>query len=129
VAENQGCPLIPEEVKKKVEFAAKNIYFNTGSYKLLARSFKGLNEVVKILKENPDLKLAIDGYTDNSGNAAKNQLLSDNRSGAVKQYLHSKGIEENRITSTGHGQDSPVADNKTAAGRAKNRRVELKLDY
>ena len=129
VTENQGCPLITEEVRKKVEFAAKNIYFNTGSTKLLTKSFKGLDEVVRILNDNTDLKLAIDGHTDNTGNAGKNQVLSDDRAGAVKKYFVSKGIAESRLTSTGHGQDMPVADNKTAAGRAKNRRVELKLDY
>ena len=129
VPENHGCPLISEEVKKKVAFAAKNIYFNTGSYKLLSKSYKGLNEVVKILNDNADLKMAIDGHTDNTGKAEKNQALSDNRSNAVKQYLVSKGIAESRLSSAGHGQDMPIANNKSAAGRAKNRRVELKLDY
>ena len=56
-------------------------------------------------------------------------MLSENRARAVKQYLATKGIDDNRITSSGHGQDMPVADNKTAAGRAKNRRVELKIGY
>jgi len=129
VKENQGCPEIKEEVKKKVEKAAQNIYFATGSYKLLAKSNKGLNEVAAILAENPEMKLAIDGHTDNTGKADKNQLLSDNRAAAVKKYLVSKGVDESRITSAGHGQDQPVADNKTSAGRAKNRRVELKLSY
>ncbi len=127
--ENQGCPPIAEEVIKKVNYAAKNIYFATGSYKLLNKSNKGLNEVVKILNANPDLKLSVHGHTDNTGKADKNQTLSDNRANAVKQYLISKGIDEARLSSMGHGQDEPVADNKTSAGRAKNRRVELKLDY
>ena len=75
------------------------------------------------------MKLAIDGHTDNTGKADKNQILSDNRAAAVKNYLISKGVDESRITSAGHGQDQPIADNKTSAGRAKNRRVELKLSY
>ena len=129
VAENQGCPLISEEVKKKVDYAAKNIYFTSGSYRLLSKSYKGLNEVIKILNDNQDIKLAIDGYTDNTGTPEKNQMLSENRARAVKQYLATKGINDNRITSSGHGQDMPVADNKTAAGRAKNRRVKLKIGY
>ena len=129
VKENQGCPLISEEVKKKVDYAAKNIYFTTGSYKLLSKSYKGLDEVVKILKDNPDLKLGIYGHTDNTGKVEKNQLLSENRSAAVKKYLVSKGVNESSLSSAGHGQDEPIADNKTAAGRAKNRRVELKLEY
>jgi OmpA-OmpF porin, OOP family len=127
--ENQGCPLVTEEVKKKVDYAANNILFVTGSYKLLSKSYKGLDEVVKILKDNPDMNLAIDGHTDNVGNDALNQKLSDNRAAAVKNYFVSKGIAESRITSTGHGETAPIADNKTAAGRQKNRRVEMKLSY
>jgi OmpA-OmpF porin, OOP family len=129
VPENQGCPAIKEEVKKKVDFAAQNILFATGSYKLLSSSNKGLNDVVKILQDNPDLKLSIDGHTDNTGTPEKNQALSENRANAVKSYLASKGIDEGRLTAAGHGQDEPIADNKTAAGRQKNRRVELKLGY
>lgn len=129
VAANRGCPEIKEEVKKKVDYAATKILFATGSYKLLASSNKGLDEVVKILNETPDLKLNIDGHTDNTGKADKNQILSDNRANAVKEYFIKKGIAESRLTAAGHGQDVPVADNKTAAGRQKNRRVELKLNY
>ena len=127
--ENQGCPLITEEVKKKVDYAANNILFVTASYKLLSKSYKGLDEVVKILKENPDMNLAIDGHTDNVGNDEFNQKLSNNRAVAVKRYFISKGIEESRVTSAGHGKTMPIADNKTAAGRQKNRRVEMKLSY
>ena len=85
--------------------------------------------MVAILNENKDLKLDVDGYTDNKGKADKNQLLSQNRADAVKKYMVSKGVDESRLVATGHGMDSPVADNKTAAGRAKNRRVELHLKY
>ncbi|MCW3116339.1 MAG: OmpA family protein [Chitinophagaceae bacterium] len=129
VKENQGCPVIKEEIKKKVELAARNIYFATGSSKLLAKSNKGLNEVVKVLNDDPGMKLAIDGHTDNTGKAEKNQILSEARAAAVKNYLVSKGIDQSRLTSAGYGQDQPIADNKTAAGKAKNRRVELKLSY
>jgi OmpA-OmpF porin, OOP family len=128
-AANNGCPVIKEEVVKKIEYAAKNIFFNTGKYVLLAKSFKSLNEVVTILNETKDLKLDVDGYTDNSGKADKNQLLSQNRADAVKKYLVSKGVDQSRLVSTGHGSDNPMADNKKAAGRAKNRRVELHLKY
>lgn len=129
VRENLGCPVIKEEVVKKINYAAQNIYFATGKYTLLAKSNKGLNDVAEILKAEPELKLAIDGHTDNTGKADKNQILSDNRANAVKQYLISKGVSEAQLTAAGHGQDQPVADNKTAAGRQKNRRVELKLSY
>ena len=72
------------------------------------------------------LKLDIDGHTDNVGKAEKNQSLSEARAASVKAYLVSKGVDESKMTSTGHGQDMPAVDNKTAAGRAKNRRVEMK---
>jgi outer membrane protein OmpA-like peptidoglycan-associated protein len=127
--ENQGCPEIKQEVKEKVAFAANNILFATGSSKLLASSNKGLNDVVKIMQENADMKLSIDGHTDNTGTAEKNQTLSQARADAVKNYFVGKGIDASRMTATGHGQDLPIADNKTAAGRQKNRRVELKLGY
>ena len=127
--ENFGCPIIPPEVKKRVDLAAKNIFFVTGSYKLQASSNKGLNDVVKIMQENPGMMLAIDGHTDWVGSEEMNQTLSDNRAGAVKTYLVSKGIDESRITSAGHGETMPIADNKTAAGRQKNRRSEMTLSY
>ena len=129
IAANNGCPEIKEETKKKAEYAAQRLYFATGSYKLLEKSFKGLDDVASLLESDPALKLNINGYTDNTGNAAKNQVLSENRAASVKKYLVGKGIDESRIKSTGYGILDPVADNKTATGRAKNRRVEFKLEY
>jgi OOP family OmpA-OmpF porin len=129
VPENQGCPIISEEIKKRVEFAAKNILFVTGSSKLQASSFKGLSDVAKILAENPDMTISVDGHTDDVGSDALNQKLSDSRSNTVKNYIVSKGIDASRITAQGHGETMPIADNKTAKGRQQNRRVELKLSY
>ena len=126
---NQGCPEITEEIKKTVAYAAQNIYFVTGSAKLQSKSNKGLNEVAAIMQKNPGMMLDIDGHTDNVGSDPLNQKLSDNRSAAVKNYFISKGIDASRLTATGHGETVPVADNKTAAGRQKNRRVEMKLRY
>ena len=126
-AANQGCPVIAEAIIKKMEFAAKNVLFETGSAKLKVSSNKSLNEVVKILNDNKDLMLDIEGHTDNSGKADKNLTLSQSRATAVLAYLKAKGITEDRLTATGFGQEQPVADNKTAAGKQKNRRVELKL--
>ena len=109
----------------KINYAAKNILFATGSAKLLPKSFKSLNEVAKIMADDKTLQLDIDGHTDSQGKPEKNQLLSENRAASVKAYLASKGVEESRMISAGHGQDMPVADNKTAAGRSQNRRVEF----
>lgn len=129
VKENQGCPEIKEEVVQRINYAAQNIYFASGKYTLLSKSFKGLDEVAQIMKDNPDTKLDIEGHTDNTGSDALNQKLSENRAGAVKAYLVKKGIDESRLSAAGFGPTQPVADNKTAAGRQKNRRVEMKLGY
>ncbi|HRI25135.1 MAG TPA: OmpA family protein, partial [Ferruginibacter sp.] len=126
-ASNFGCPVIDAKIVERVNKAAQNVFFATGSAKLLAKSFPKLNDVVTILKENPTYNVNIDGHTDNTGKADKNQTLSESRAASVKAYLVSKGIDESRLTSTGYGQDKPVADNKTAAGRAKNRRVEMSV--
>ena len=124
-ASNFGCPVISEEIVKKLSLAAKNVFFATGSAKLLPKSFKQLDIVVKILNENPTYKLNIDGHTDDVGKDDYNMTLSDNRAASVKAYLVSKGIADGRLTSTGYGETKPVADNKTVAGRAQNRRVEM----
>lgn len=129
VRENQGCPVIPEDVKNKVSTAATKILFVTGSAKLQSSSFKGLNEVAKVMTDNPDMLLSVDGHTDNVGADEKNMVLSQNRADAVKAYLVKKGISEERIAATGHGETTPVADNKTAKGRQQNRRSELTLSY
>ena len=126
-ASNFGCPEIKAEIIEKVNLAAKNIFFATGSAKLLAKSYASLNNVAKILADNPTYKVDVEGHTDITGTAEKNQALSENRAASVKAYLVSKGVDESRITSAGFGSDKPIADNKTAAGRAKNRRVEMKL--
>ena len=124
-ASNQGCPVIAKEVIEKVNFAAKNVFFATGSFKLLPKSFKSLDEVVKLLKDDESLMIDVDGHTDAQGSDESNQVLSDNRAGAVKNYLVGKGISESRLKSAGYGETKPVADNTTAAGRAKNRRTEM----
>ncbi len=126
-ASNFGCPVIDEKIVERVNKAAQNVFFATGSAKLLAKSFPKLNDVVSILKENPSYKVQIDGHTDDVGKDENNQTLSDNRAASVKAYLASKGVDESRLASTGYGETKPVADNKTAAGRAKNRRVEMTL--
>lgn len=126
-ASNFGCPVIDVIIIEKVNKAAQNIFFATGSAKLLAKSYSSLKDVAQILKDNPSYKINVDGYTDITGNADKNQVLSESRAASVKEYLIGNGVDESRIASTGHGINDPIADNKTVAGRAKNRRVEMKL--
>ena len=126
-ASNAGCPVIAPEIIAKVNLAAKNIFFATGSAKLLPKSFASLDNVVKVLTDNPTYLVDIEGHTDTTGTHEKNMVLSDNRAASVKTYLVSKGVNENRIQSKGYGPDRPIASNKTTAGKARNRRVEMKL--
>ncbi len=126
-AANQGCPEISKAIIDKINYAAKNVFFASGSSKLLAKSNASLNEVVKLLKSDESLMIDVSGHTDASGKEDKNQLLSEDRAKAVKDYLVSKGIAESRLTNAGFGSTKPVADNKTAAGKAKNRRTELSV--
>jgi outer membrane protein OmpA-like peptidoglycan-associated protein len=84
-----------------------------------------LQEIVKLLQQNPDLKLRVEGHTDNQGNAAANQALSEKRAQAVVTWLSGHGVAAARLAAKGFGQTKPAADNSTEDGRAKNRRVEL----
>ena len=126
-ASNFGCPVIPEAIISKVNLAAKNVFFATGSSKLLQKSFAPLKTVVQILKDNPTFKINVEGHTDSTGKYDMNMKLSNDRAASVAQYLKDQGIDESRISSEGFGPDRPIAPNKTTAGRAKNRRVEMKL--
>ncbi|HCF63077.1 MAG TPA: hypothetical protein DEU93_01945 [Chitinophagaceae bacterium] len=122
---NMGCPVIAKEVIDKINFAAKNVFFSTGSAKLMAKSNKSLDEVAALMKADESLQMQIDGHTDSQGSDELNQSLSEKRAGAVRDYLISKGIDASRLKATGYGETKPIADNKTAAGRAKNRRTEM----
>src|SRR6185436_14385484 len=103
------------------------ILFETGSYRLLVRSFASLDTVVALLKENPTFHLTIEGHTDNVGTVQSNQTLSENRANTVMQYLVKAGIDANRLHAAGYGQQRPVAGNATANGRSQNRRVVLTI--
>jgi OOP family OmpA-OmpF porin len=84
-----------------------------------------IDEMVKLLKNNPSLNLTVEGHTDNIGTPDYNRRLSDARAKSVVAALTARGIEARRLKAVGYGQDKPIADNRTDAGRAKNRRVEL----
>lgn len=126
-ASNYGCPEVKEEVKKRLAFAAKAIQFETGKAAIKKQSYTTLDGIVNILNEYPDYNMTIDGHTDNVGKPAKNLELSQNRANAVKAYFVGKGIDGERLKAEGHGDTMPKENNKTAKGRALNRRVDLDL--
>ena len=119
-AANGGCPAL-----EQYNFNYKNVQFATGSSVLTVGAKAELDKLVTILSEHPQLKIAISGYTDNTGKAESNMVLSQKRADAVKTYLVSKGVSADKLTATGYGIANPVADNKTTQGRAQNRRVEF----
>lgn len=124
---NNGCPVVKEEVKKRLNFATRGITFETGKAVLKASSFAVLNEIVSIMAEYPDYNLKMGGHTDANGSNVTNLKLSQERVDAVKTYLTSKGADESRIEATGFGEGQPIATNGTSVGRAQNRRVSLEL--
>ncbi len=139
-ASNHGCPVVEKiEVKKEEPVKAtltkqeeevlnkvfKNLEFETGKSVIRQTSYSSLNELAELMKKKPSFKLLIEGHTDNVGSAASNMKLSENRANAVKLYLTEKGVDAARITSKGYGLTKPIASNKTAEGRQKNRRVEF----
>jgi outer membrane protein OmpA-like peptidoglycan-associated protein len=124
---NNGCPVVKEEVKKRLNFAMRGIQFETAKATLKASSYPMLDEIVSIMAEYTDYKLKMGGHTDSNGSNATNLKLSQARVDAVKNYLIRKGVDSGRIEATGYGEEQPIATNKTAAGRAENRRVTLEL--
>lgn len=100
--------------------------FSTNSAKLLKAADTKLNEVVNAAKQYPEVKLDVSGHTDNRGNQKLNQKLSENRAAAVKAWLIKHGVAADRINTAGYADTQPIADNNTAAGRAANRRVEVR---
>jgi outer membrane protein OmpA-like peptidoglycan-associated protein len=101
------------------------IHFASGKADILPESMGTINEVYNILKNHADLKLEIDGYTDNDGSADLNLKLSQQRADAVKAQLRGLGIDDARLTTKGFGEQKPVASNDTPEGKANNRRVEF----
>ncbi len=114
------------KIKKDSKIVLRNVFFETGSAKLDPKSFVELDNLTKILTDNPTMKIEIGGHTDNQGSYALNQKLSQDRAQAVVNYIAQK-IDKSRLTFKGYAYDQPVADNATAEGRAQNRRVEFKI--
>jgi len=124
-ASNKGCPEIKAEQKKILNEATKYINFDFNKSTLKASSYPKLEQMVQIMNEYPDYSLSIAGHTDSKGDDNYNLKLSYERAASARAYMLSKGIPAERIEARGYGETKPVADNKTAAGQALNRRVDF----
>jgi outer membrane protein OmpA-like peptidoglycan-associated protein len=121
---NEGLDI---NVSSKKPFILKGLNFKSQSFDLSNESKVYLDQVIAYIKANPSMKFEIGGHTDNTGGKGLNQRLSYDRAKSVYFYLISKGISKSRLSYEGYGSTFPIAPNTTAEGKAKNRRIELKL--
>jgi outer membrane protein OmpA-like peptidoglycan-associated protein/Tol biopolymer transport system component len=122
---NLPVGLAPITIGAKVSL--RNIFFESNSFKLQNESKYELSKLVEFLKSNPNVRIEISGHTDNVGADQANQLLSTNRAKAVYEQILKQGIPASRLVFKGYGKTQPVDDNASEAGRAKNRRTEIKI--
>lgn len=126
---NKGCPEVQKEVKTLLQKAMSGIEFETGKSVIKKQSFSILNQIAVTFIANPTYKVEIQGHTDNVGQAQMNMELSEKRAQAVRKYLIDAGVPATQLTAHGYGDERPIADNSTKAGRAKNRRVEFNITF
>jgi OOP family OmpA-OmpF porin len=124
---NKGCPEVSEQVMMKLNEYSKTILFNSGKASFQKQTYPVLVSITDILKEYPYSRFLVEGHTDTDGSNEMNQTLSENRAASVKNYLVENGIKADRLESTGFGETKPIDTNKTALGKAHNRRVEISL--
>lgn len=126
---NHGCPEVKPtvEVMKQLNDFARTLLFDTGKSTFKKESLQTLAAMQAIFKEYPKADFSIEGHTDSVGAAKSNQLLSERRANAVKDWLVANGIDVDRLSAVGLGEEFPIDSNKTASGKANNRRVEVKL--
>lgn len=122
-----GCPGIEEADLTVLETAMRAVQFDTGKATLKPGSYPVLNQIANIMNKYPNYNLVIEGHTDNVGNAANNQILSENRAKACFDYLVRKGTSSDRMSYSGYGEAQPIANNNSLTGRELNRRVEFNL--
>ncbi len=121
----KGAVPLYDRMMSEGKFITYGITFDVGKSTIKPESMGEINRIVQLMKDNPNLKFSVEGHTDNTGSAAGNQTLSEARSQAIVAKLVEMGIAQSRLTAVGKGQNSPIADNGTDEGRAKNRRVEF----
>jgi outer membrane protein OmpA-like peptidoglycan-associated protein len=108
-------------------FTLDNVQFETGKASLTNTSYKELNELTEYLKLKESVVIEIAGHTDDVGEDASNQKLSEARANTVRNYLISKGIAAKRVVAKGYGETQPIAPNSTPEGRQQNRRTEVRI--
>jgi OmpA-OmpF porin, OOP family len=127
-AANQGCKekqlVVITQTQLKI---LDKVYFDTGKATIQKRSDRLLDNVANVLVQHPEIRVRVEGHTDDVGDADKNKYLSQKRADAVVDYLTGKGVAGERLEAVGYGEDKPIADNKSAAGKAQNRRVEFNI--
>ncbi|MBR2128711.1 MAG: OmpA family protein [Bacteroidales bacterium] len=121
----KGAVPLYDRMMSEGKFVTYGITFDVGKATIKPESMGEINRIVQLMNENPTLKFSVEGHTDNTGKEASNQTLSEQRSQAIVDKLVELGIAKDRLTAVGKGQNSPIADNNTDEGRAKNRRVEF----
>ncbi len=121
----KGAKPLYDRMMTDGKFITYGITFDVGKSVIKPESMGEINRIVQLMNDNPELKFEVQGHTDNTGNAASNQTLSEARAKAIVDKLVEMGISADRLTSVGKGQTSPIADNSTEEGKAKNRRVEF----
>lgn len=126
---NKGCPEIKKEVRTLLNKAMSGIEFETGKATIKRSSYPMLDNIAAVFIENSNYIIEVQGHSDNTGSEKINIELSDKRAKAVREYLVAKGVNGEHITAKGYGPARPIADNKTRAGRAKNRRVEFDITF
>ena len=129
VKENLGCPEIKREIRNLLKKAMSGIQFENAKATIKPNSYKILNDIAKIFIDNPTYIVEVQGHTDNVGKYDYNIDLSERRAQAVRTYLINQGVPAERLSAHGYGPDRPIDDNKTKAGRAKNRRVEFNITF
>ncbi len=120
-----GCPMTVKAIEDK--WTLTGVEFQSGSDKIKRDNLATLDEAAETLKARSHVRVEIDGYTDNVGKPEMNLALSEKRAQSVKAYLVGKGVNAAQLETKGYGETSPIADNKTKEGRAKNRRIEFKV--
>jgi outer membrane protein OmpA-like peptidoglycan-associated protein len=121
----QGAVPLYDKFLTDGKIVTSGIRFDVNRATIRPESMGVINEIVNLLKQNPELRFSVEGHTDSDGNPASNQTLSEERAKAVVEKMVELGISPSRLTSKGHGQSQPIAPNSTPEGKAQNRRVEF----